>query len=120
VEDLEAEGERCLEPHRDLRFQRAAPGGEDVLDVDLRFRGHAPQNARDERPVSPVGLDRAGRTGPGPRVGIALDAGEPRKGFLGLRHQPGVGLEDPHPGPAVPADRGVGSRRRVNLLRLRG
>jgi hypothetical protein len=85
--------------------------------VDLRFRGHAPQDARDERPVSSVGQDRAVRL---PRVGVALDAGEPREGFRRTRHQPGVGLVDPHPGAAVPADRRIGSRRRINLLRLRG
>jgi hypothetical protein len=120
VDDPEAEAERRIEPLCDLRFQRAAPGAEDVLDVDLRLRGHAPHDARDERPVSAVGRDRAGRTGPGPRVGIAVDAGEPREGFRRARHQPGVGLEDPYPGAAVPAGRGVGSRRRKNLLRLRG
>ena len=84
----------------------------------LRLRGHAPHDARDERPVSPVGPDRAVRLMP--RVGVAVDAGEPREGFRRTRHQPGVGLEDPHPGAAVPADRGIGSRRRINLLRLRG
>src|SRR5580693_6358494 len=80
VDDLEAEAERRVELPRDLRFQRAARGVEDVLDVDSRLRGHAPQDARDERPVSPVGRDRAGRTSPGPRIEIALDAGEPREG----------------------------------------
>src|ERR1700733_3799670 len=117
VDDLEAEAERLIEPLRALRFARAARGVEDVLDVDLRLRGHAPQDARDERPVSPVGPDRAARL---PRVGIAVDAGEPREGFRRTRHQPGVGLEDPHPGAAAPADRGVGYRRRIHLLRLRG
>ena len=55
-----------------------------------------------------------------PRVEVAVDAGQPREGFRRPLHQPGVGLEDPHPVAAVPADRGIGSRRRVNLLRLRG
>jgi hypothetical protein len=117
VEDLESEAERRLEPHRDLRFRRAARGVEDVRDVDLRLRGHAPQDARDERPVSAVGQDRAVRL---PRVGLAVDAGQPREGLRRARHQTGVGLVDPHPGAAIPADRGVGSRRRVNLLWLRG
>jgi hypothetical protein len=117
VEDLEAEAERRLEPVSGVRFPRAARDVEDVRDVDLRFRGHAPQDARDERPVSSVGQDRAVRL---PRVGVALDAGEPREGFRRTRHQPGVGLVDPHPGAAVPADRRIGSRRRINLLRLRG
>ena len=94
----------ALEGHRDVRFPRAAPGAEDVRDVDLRMRGHAPHDARDERPVSPVGPDRAARLMP--RVGVAVDAGEPREGFRRPFHQPGVGLEDPHPGAAVPADRG--------------
>src|SRR5215471_1264535 len=49
VEDLESEAERRMEPHRDLRLQRAARGVEDVLDVDLRVRGEAPQDTRDER-----------------------------------------------------------------------
>ena len=120
MEDLEAEAERRVEPHRDLRFARAARRAEDVLDPDCRLRSHAPHDARDERPVSSVGLDRAARNGPGPRVGIAVDAGQPREGFRRPRHQPGVGLEDPHPAAAVPAEAGVGSRRRINLLRLRG
>ena len=102
VEDLEAEAERRLEPHRDVRFPCAARDVEDVRDVDLRFWGHAPQDGRDEHPVSPVGQDGAARL---PRVGVALDAGEPREGFRRTRHQPGVGLEDPHPGAAVAADR---------------
>ena len=55
-----------------------------------------------------------------PRVGVAVDAGEPREGFRRAFHQPGVGLEDPHPGTAVPAGRWVGSRRRKNLLRFGG
>ncbi len=120
MEDLESEAERRMEPLRDVRFQRAAPGIEDVLDVDLRLRGHAPQDARDERPVSPVGPDRGALTGPGPGVGIAVDVGEPGEGLRRTRHQPCVGLEDPHLGAAVPADRGIRSRRRINLLRLRG
>src|SRR5580704_14420630 len=117
VDDLEAEAEHRIEPLRDVRFPCAARVGEDVRDVDLRFWGHAPQDARDERPVSSVGQDRAVRL---PRVGIAVDAGEPREGLRRTRHQPGIGLVDPHPGAAVPADRGIGSRRRIRRFRLRG
>src|ERR1700733_4706673 len=94
VDDLEAEAERLIEPLRDLRFARAARGVEDVLDVDLRLRGHAPQDARDERPVSPVGPDRAARL---PRVGIAVDAGEPRGGFRPTPPPPARGAAEHTP-----------------------
>ena len=119
VEDLEAEPERRFSLIATSSDSSALPAvSEDVRDVDLRLRRHAPQDGRDERPVSPVGLDRAARNSRG--SSSAPDAGEPREGLRRTRDQPGVGHEDPHPGAAVPADRGIGARRRIRRHRLGG